>query len=427
MLGPRLSVLFLTVLLLSFTGLSYAQTRLSESATLRGDIDEDGRVSVFDLLEMLRLLPNPDSKPERTRRIADTDASGRVDIFDLLELLKYLSGSKFPPAINWERSISAVSSTAPGAGDTLDISLSGIPDDQPQESITVLLDGRETPLCGFSEGLARVVVPDWFCGGELRAVVEGDTTAPVALALGAMPGSARIIFLHHSTGENVWNGGVAGWFTQFNQQSGRSYDITERAYPSGSPYPWNNYPYDYWNIWISHAGPEPYLTEPTLEILAPQYRVIVFKHCYPVSGIGPDTGSPSVSSEAKTIENYKLQYAALKEKLHQFRANRFIVWTGAALVEGETNAEQGARAREFFNWVKTQWDEPGDNIFVWDFFELETEGGLYLKSEYASGDSHPNAAFCRTVAPLLGQRVVDVIEGRGDSGSLTGKPASAGG
>ncbi|MCE5272664.1 dockerin type I repeat-containing protein [bacterium] len=424
MTGPRLCVFVLTVLLLSFSGLAIAQTRLSDSATCRGDIDEDGRVTVFDLLEMLKVLPDPAGKPERVRRIADTDASGRVDIFDLLELLKYLSGSKTPPTMSCGPSISAVSSTAPGAGDTLDISLSGIADSQ---TITVLIDGRETPLCGFSAGQARVVVPDWFCGGELRVAASGDTSAPVALVLGALPGSTRVIFLHHSTGENVWNGGVADWFAQYGRQNGKSYSIGERAYPSGSPYPWNNYPYDYWNIWVSHAGAEPYLTEPTLEILTPQYRVIVFKHCYPVSGIGPDTGSPSVSSEAKTLENYKLQYAALKEKLHQFRANRFIVWTGAALVEGETNAEQGARAREFFEWVKTQWDEPGDNIFVWDFFELETEGGLYLKNEYASGDSHPNAAFCRVVAPLFGQRVVDVIEGRGDSGSLTGKPAGTDG
>ena len=69
------------------------------------------------------------------------------------------------------------------------------------------------------------------------------------------------------------------------------------------------------------------------------------------------------------------------------------------------------------------WDEPGDNIYVWDFRQLETEGGLYLLNEYAAapGDSHPNSAFATRVAPYLGQRIVDVIEGRGDSGSLTGQ------
>ena len=73
--------------------------------------------------------------------------------------------------------------------------------------------------------------------------------------------------------------------------------------------------------------------------------------------------------------------------------------------------------------MKEEWDEPGDNIFLWDFYELETEGGLYVKDAYASGggDSHPNTGFCTQVAPYLGQRLVNVIEGRGDSTRIDGK------
>ena len=58
-----------------------------------------------------------------------------------------------------------------------------------------------------------------------------------------------------------------------------------------------------------------------------------------------------------------------------------------------------------------------------DFAQVEGEGGLYLKKEYQAGpgDSHPNEEFCRKAAPLFGQRIVDVIEGRGDSGKLTGE------
>ena len=99
---------------------------------------------------------------------------------------------------------------------------------------------------------------------------------------------------------------------------------------------------------------------------------------------------------------------------------KFIVWTGAALLKSETNEESAGRARSFFDWVRKEWDEPGDNIYVWDFWALETEGGLYLKQDHAAGDSHPSEAFAKRVAPLLGKRVVDVIEDRGDTGSLTG-------
>jgi len=34
-----------------------------------------------------------------------------------------------------------------------------------------------------------------------------------------------------------------------------------------------------------------------------------------------------------------------------------------------------------------EWDEAGDNIFIWDFYSYETEGGLYLLDKYAVGPS----------------------------------------
>ena len=188
-------------------------------------------------------------------------------------------------------------------------------------------------------------------------------------------------------------------------------------FPKSCPYGWNNYPYDYWNIWVNHAGASAYMKEPTLEMLTQTYDVIVWKHCFPVSSVAADTGSPDITSSVKSEENYKLQYNALKAKMHEFPNKRFIVWTGAALVESATNAEEAGRARDFANWVKTTWDEPGDNIYVWDFRDLETGGGLYLLPENAAStsDSHPNPTFAASVAPLIGQRIIDVIEGRGDN------------
>ncbi len=238
----------------------------------------------------------------------------------------------------------------------------------------------------------------------------------------AFPDDTRVIYLHHSTGGVIWEGGVAAAVAAHNDEAGTAYAIEERAYPN-DPYPWENYPYDYYNIWVANAGDTPYEGQDTLEILTHDYDVIVFKHCFPVSGIGADTGAPDVASSAKTLENYRAQYAALKDKLHEFPEHRFLVWTGAALTASSSDAEQGARAREFFTWVKEEWDEPGDNVFVWDFFELETEGGDFLLDAYSAdggGDSHPSADFAAAVAPLFATRLVDVIEGRGDTGSLTG-------
>jgi hypothetical protein len=243
----------------------------------------------------------------------------------------------------------------------------------------------------------------------------------------AKPGSrlakdAKVIFLHHSTGENIWNGGVAAWFDQYNKKSTTQYRVVELAYPH-EPYPWDNYPYDYWNIWVKHAGPKPFKGQETLEMLTADHQVIVFKHCYPVSEVESAAGAADVASSQKTLANYQAQYAALKTKLRSFGSTRFLVWTGAALTKAASgDAEAAKRAKQFFDWVKGSWDERGDNIFVFDFHALETEGGLYMKDAHAqaASDPHPSQAFAKQVAPRFAQRIVDVIEGRGDSGSLTG-------
>ncbi len=240
------------------------------------------------------------------------------------------------------------------------------------------------------------------------------------------PTEARILFLHHSTGGCIWDGGVKAWFDAYNAAHKTRYEITEQIFPKDSPYGWNNYPYDYWNIWVKHAGSRPYQDEPTLEMLTPKYDVIIFKHCYPVSAIEPDAGKGDVAGEEKRIANYKLQYEALKKKLREFPKTRFIVWTGAALVKHETDEEAARRAKAFFEWVRKDWDERGDNIFLWDFQTLETEDGLYLKDPYASGDSHPNERFSKMAAPLFCQRIVDVIHGRGDTADVTGRIGKAG-
>ena len=242
----------------------------------------------------------------------------------------------------------------------------------------------------------------------------------------AAGGKATILFLHHSTGGVVWGGGVPEWIAQYNAAHATNYQITETAFPKDAPSRWANYPYDYWNIWVRHAGPTPYQEEQTLELLAPQNDLIIWKHCYPVSNVEEDTGRPDVTSDAKRRENYVLQYQALKAKMHEFPQTRFLVWTGAALAQSSTSEANAQRARAFFAWVGDEWDQPGDNIFVWDLFELQTEGGLYLKAEYEAspGDSHPSAAFARRVAPLFGQRIADVLEGRGDQTSVTGDGTS---
>jgi len=251
-----------------------------------------------------------------------------------------------------------------------------------------------------------------------------------------MSESANILFLHHSTGRVILRGnssrvlyklgikgGVDKLITRYNKKKGTDYRFSSQYFPKMEIYGWKNYPYDYYNIWVKNSGNKPFKDEPTLEILTKEYNVIVFKHCFPVSSVIEPNGIPDLDSEEKTIDNYKLQYNALKEKMKQFPETKFILWTGAALVKSATNDHDALRAKEFFDWVVNEWDEKGDNIFIWDFRKLETEGGLYLSDKFAiaSNNSHPNKEFAAYVAPLFFQRIIDVIENRGDSSNITGE------
>ena len=170
----------------------------------------------------------------------------------------------------------------------------------------------------------------------------------------------QVIFLHHSTGYNIWlgntnkyiykltgKGDVQKIISTYNKKNKTNYKISERFFPKSSPYGWNNYPYDYYNIWVKNGGPEPFMKEATLEILTKEYNVIIFKHCFPVSRLTEDTGSPDINSSIKTIENYRLQYEALKNKMHEFPGNKFIVWTPAVNTSTTMTEGEAIRTRRF--------------------------------------------------------------------------------
>ncbi len=258
----------------------------------------------------------------------------------------------------------------------------------------------------------------------------------------------NILFLHHSTGRVLWNGDsnskiskfilrkskkisnllgikadVPKIFSDYNKTNSSSYLIEEQIFPKASPYGWNNFPYDYYNIWCKNEGINKFEDEPTLEILTQKYQVIIFKHCFPIGSIEEDNKTPDINSDIKTLANYKLQYEALKTKMNSFPDTKFILFTGPALTKNACTEEEAARAKAFYNWVKNKWNEDNDNIFLWDLYSLQTENELYFNEKYSTSDrdSHPNELFAGKVAPLFANRVIDVIENNGNKTTLNGE------
>ena len=124
------------------------------------------------------------------------------------------------------------------------------------------------------------------------------------------------------------------------------------------------------------------------------------------------------------MSNYKLQYAALKQRLHQFPLKKFILWTGPPLSRQATNADEALLAQQFFDWVMNTWDQAGDNIFMWDYRSLATDADGYLAARHESfaGQFSSQCRVCPERRATARRRMVDVIEGRGDIAPRSGMP-----
>ena len=155
----------------------------------------------------------------------------------------------------------------------------------------------------------------------------------------------KIIFLHHSTGMNVYNEGrVKEWFSDYNREHGTSYKITGRLYPKP---PSGNYPFDYWNLWVNGVCNSDEPGKECMDTLTEKYNVIIFKHCYHGADILPDIGKPSVRFDRKSLENYKLQYRELRNMMDGYPDNMFVLWTLAPRHRLRTNPENATRAKQF--------------------------------------------------------------------------------
>ncbi len=239
--------------------------------------------------------------------------------------------------------------------------------------------------------------------------------------------SQKAVFLHHSTGNGVWNGGkgVPQYIKEYNEKNGTNISVQELSYPSGT-YPWENYPYDYWNLWINGACQQNVAERECLNNLCSKYKLIIFKHCFPGAGIQADNGNPNVKSAEKTLGNYKAQYRALLKLMDSFPYNKFLIWTLAPLHRNATSNAEAARAKEFVDWVNNTWlKEDGKshpNIYIFDFFMHAAEQSLFpvlgntwcLKYSYEGdhngSDSHPNNAANDFIAPLFAESITKCFQ-----------------
>jgi hypothetical protein len=306
---------------------------------------------------------------------------------------------------------------------------------------------------------AAVILPTEFPPAATQPLPTDETAAPTPTRTKNTPGPlddsspvqpVRLIFIHHSSGEN-WladeNGGL-GLALMRNQ-----YFVSDTNYDWGPTDPLlggsiGSYT-DTGNWWNWFLGPS------HAEILAALYaegeqhaaysrlennpggenQIILFKSCFPnsamegspqdlpVIGENPLRGQDSGSGN-QTVANAKGIYRDLLTYFSAHPEKLFVVITAPPLLASETSPVQAANARAFNRWLVQDWlkEYPLANVAVFDFYNVLTSNGggpdrndagsargnhhryLHGQIEYITdqggnasayaqdGDSHPTAA-----------------------------------
>ena len=284
-------------------------------------------------------------------------------------------------------------------------------------------------ICSPVPGLRHSDCGDW--------MMQSLSPAPPA-------NPVRVIFIHHSTGEN-WlsdeNGGLGIALRNNN------YYVSDTNYGWGPDNIGDRTDIGNWWEWFRGPDSSAYLnalysegdqhssysrlpTSPSGE-----NEIIMFKSCFPNSALlgKPDDPVPLIDgnslrgegsgSEDHTVANAKGIYIDLLEYFRTRQDKLFVVITAPPLKSNETSTAEAAKARAFNNWLVNEWlaGYLFENVAVFDFYNVLTsnggnantndvgaEGGNhhrwwngaiqhiqtlnYNKAAYPTGDSHPSQA-----------------------------------
>jgi hypothetical protein len=250
----------------------------------------------------------------------------------------------------------------------------------------------------------------------------------------------RLIFIHHSTGQN--------WLADSNGSLGtalrdNNYFVSDTNYGWGPNSIGDRTDIGHWWDWFRGPNSATYLASLYAEsgqnssysrlATAPagENEIIMFKSCFPNSALRGNPGDPvpaigsnplksqSSGSSYHTVANAKGIYIDLLEYFKTRQDKLFVVITAPPL----SSSTYAANARIFNNWLVNDWlaDYPYRNVAVFDFYDVLTsnggnantndlglatgnhhrwwQGGMQHKTDgggntlaYPTGDDHPSKA-----------------------------------
>ena len=250
----------------------------------------------------------------------------------------------------------------------------------------------------------------------------------------------RLIFIHHSTGENWLADGNGGLGIALRENN---YFVSDTNYGWGPNTIGDHTDIGNWWDWFRGPNSSTYLASLYSEsgqhssyarlATAPAgaNEIIMFKSCFPNSALrgSPDDPVPAIGnnqlksqdsgSSYHTVANAKGIYIDLLNYFSAHQEKLFVVITAPPL----SAPTYAANARAFNDWLVNEWlaDYPYRNVAVFDFYNVLTtnggdaytndlgsttgnhhrwwQGGIQHKTDggadtlaYPSGDDHPTAA-----------------------------------
>ncbi len=211
--------------------------------------------------------------------------------------------------------------------------------------------------------------------------------------------TVKLIFIHHSCGENWladWNGGLGLALRDNN------YFVSDTNYGWGPGSIGDRTDIGHWWTWFccpqnmtylnalyteygDHSDNYSRLTDPDP---SRENEIIIFKSCFPNSHLrGNPNDPPSTApnplrgqdcgSEHHTVANAKGIYNDLLTYFTTRQDKLFVVVSAPPLVANDTDLTHGANARAFNNWLVNDWldDYPYNNVAVFDFYNVLTSNG----------------------------------------------------
>jgi hypothetical protein len=259
-------------------------------------------------------------------------------------------------------------------------------------------------------------------------------------------GTVKLIFIHHSTGENWLTDGYGDLGKALGENN---YFVSDTNYGWGPDGIGDRTDIPNWEEWFASPATPEYMealfneTEQhsgyTRQPADPggENVIILFKSCFPNSDLYGSPEDPPGTYAEMTVAGAKYVYNTILDYFATRPDKLFIVITAPPL----SDRSNAANARAFNNWLVNDWlaenDYPLNNVAVFDFYNVLTgkdahhtwQAGAIVHTPgnkdtlaYRSGDDHPNEAGSRKATeefiPLL-----NVYYHRWADGTLQQAPA----